>query len=264
MIGKDLPEPIVNLTIKYYLIKDANVNSSSKFRKGEKIRITYLSRTTTCTIKHVRKRILTLELDDPLCIVHNCDKLSIAREVQGHNRLAGVGRIQNIEMQTATNKFDVKFGHQLPSYETLLGDIMTICVEKSKKRNTIKLTPPKCHKQGGARTLWTNFNTIVKQLGHPIEHFKQYATAEIGTTTSLTVKNELLLYGSYRPQNFEYVIRSYLRRYCKCEKCGNYDVELEITKNYDNITCRWCGNSKIINSITKDNSRKGKGGKLKI
>jgi translation initiation factor 2 subunit 3 len=264
IIGKDIPEPVTTIKIKYYLIKDDNVNSSRKFEKEEHIRITYLSRTTEATVKRIKKRILTLKLNEPLCIIRNCNKLSIARNIDGHNRLAGVGKIENVPELTDGDKFDSVFGEGLPQYEKLLEDVKNICVKKSTKKTTIKINPPECHKQGGARTIWTNFQLITEQLEKPIEHFKQFVSSEIGTNTSLTSQNELLLYGSYRPNNFENVVRSYLRKYCKCGGCGNFDVILEVSKNYDTITCKWCGNSKVMNCISNDYSKKGKGGKIKI
>ena len=156
------------------------------------------------------------------------------------------------------------FGRQLETYEKLLDMVSNICVSQGKKITRVHLTPPISGKQGGVRTVWQNFGENVIQLQKPLEHFQQFVSTELGTTVSLSAKKELVLYGRFTPANFESLLRSYVKKYCKCAYCGHCDTNVDFSKKIDTITCKYCGKSKTSYAISKTNSKKGKGGKLKF
>ena len=216
------------------------------------------------TITHVKKKNMIVALKEPLCIIDKCNKLSISTTVNNQFRLVGVGNVNIKNKEGVARTFKHHFGHQLKEYSDLLDQVSNICVLKTSKKSVIKLSPPECEKQGGARTVWTNFGLIVRQLDKPLDHFKSFITSELGTTTSLNATNALVLYGSYRPNNFESLIRSYVKKYCKCDTCGNHDTDVESAGTTDIVTCRYCGNTKTVYAILKNNSKKGKGGKLRM
>ena len=258
LAGVGLPELTTGLEFKYFSLK------GKKFKEKDIVRVTYLSRTVMAAIIQVNKKSMKVLLKEPLCIIDKCSKLSISTTVNNQFRLVGVGTVNVKNKEKTSRTFKNIFGHQLEEYPKLLEHVCDICVLKTSKKSIIKLTPPECEKQGGARTVWTNFGLIVQELDKPLDHFKSFITSELGTTTSLSAKNALVLYGSYRPNNFESLIRSYVKKYCKCDSCGNHDTDVESAGSTDIVTCKYCGNTKSVYAILKNNSKKGKGGKLRM
>ena len=261
LAGSNLPELTTQLKLKYFLLK------GTTFKSGDSIRITYLSRTVMGEIVSIpKKKIMKVQLKDPLCIIDRCKKLSISNCVGNQFRLVGVGTIlkKGVDSLVAEKQFKSSFGEQLGEYDSLLEDVSDVCVMKTQKRTRVNVSPPECEKQGGVRTVWTNFGLIATQLGKPLEHFMSFITSELGTTTSLSASKALVLYGRYFSNNFESLIRSYVKKYCKCDSCGNCDTDLDISTNTDVVTCKYCGMSKSIRAVLKNNSKKGKGGKLKM
>lgn len=260
--GVELPELTRELKFKYFLLK------GTKFEVNDVLRLTYLSRSVMATVKSNKKRSMKVQLQEPLCLIDRCKKLSISNKIGNQFRLVGVG---NIEDENDNNDFDNfkrtfthPLGHHLDDYDTLLRKISGSCVLQTKKKNMIKISPPECEKQGGVRTVWTNFGKIVTQLDKPMDHFKRFISSELGTTTSVTGTQGLVLYGRFVPSNFESLIRSYVRKYCKCDTCGNHDTDIETSGGTDTVTCKYCGMTKSIYGILKNNAKKGKGGKLNM
>lgn len=262
LAGDGLPKLSTELKLNFFMLK------GTKFKNGDVIRITYLSRSVMATIIDIPKRkIMKVALQEPLCVIDRCSKLSISTRANNQFRLVGVGTIIS-KIKTDVSRFERTFshrlGHQLDEYDQLFEQIKHICVLQTKKKTRINISPPECEKQGGVRTVWTNFGIIANELGKPIEHFTSFITSELGTTTSLNASKGMVLYGRYFQSNFESLIRSYVRKYCKCDSCGHCDTTLEQSSTTDTVTCKYCGNSKSIYGILKNNSKKGKGGKLKM
>jgi len=257
IVGVNLPEISNQLTFKYFSLK------GTKFHVGDIVKLTYLSRSVNAQIIDMpQKRTMTLTLQEPLCIINRCSKLSVSITVNRQFRLVGVGNITpNDEIKQRTFKYT--FGSHLKEYSELLNQIKHICVTQTKKKTVIKIAPPECEKQGGARTVWINFGLVSEQLGKPIGHFMNFITSELGTTSSLNASKALVLYGSYTSSNFESLIRSYVKKYCKCTTCGNCETDMESSNNMDTITCKYCGMTSSLEAVKK-NSKKGKGGKLNM
>lgn len=263
VLGTNLSNVINEIDIKYHSLK------GTKFNLNDMLRITYLSRSVMCSVKSIKKRIMHLMLQEPLCIVSTCSKVSLSIQRDNQFRLVGVGKLLSDEHNCNGNNneerrtFENQFGYQLSNYEELLSDVTGICVSSVKKKTALLILPPECEKQGGVRTAWTNFGAISDQLDKPLDHFMKFVTSELGTTTSLSATRALILYGKYTSSNFESLIRSYIRKYCKCDSCGNCETDLECGTTEDTITCKYCGKTNTIYAIL-NNSKKGKGGKLKM
>lgn len=163
------------------------------------------------------------------------------------------------------NDSEPDFGRSLPKYEVLYEEIISKHkLVAAAKVTQLTLDPPVCAKRGGARTVWVNFAKIIEQMKRPKEHFRKFVGNELATTTSLTEKDELILYGQFRSENFESIIRSYIKTYCKCNNCGNCATTLQEDANSDTVICSYCGRNQMIASTNQAIPKKGKGGKIKI
>lgn len=212
------------------------------------------------------KRIIKVKLSEPLCIIEGFAKFSISIQEKKQWRLVGLAMLV-VDGKVAKMFGDAEpdFGRLLPKYESLYEEIISkYKLSAAAKVVQLNLDPPVCAKRGGARTVWVNFGKIIDQMKRPKEHFRTFVGNELATQTSLTEKDEMILYGTFRSENFESIIRSYIKTYCKCNNCGNCATTLQEDSNVDIVICSYCGRNQMIASTNQAIPKKGKGGKIKI
>ena len=290
IMGKELPDLQDEITIKYRVLRDSGIKI---LKPGDSFRITALSRTVMATVLEKikgQKRTVKVKLNEPLCVVEGHCNFSISVQTDRQWRLAGVATVlfekevvfekkastpsdidksssvltkstQSLVQTNIENERD--FGRTLPPYEIMKAEIIDKC-DASTKVTTLKLDPPQSDRQGGARTVWTNFGKNVNQLKKPMEHFRNFVSNELATTTSVSEKGELILFGRFTGSNFESIIRSYIKTYCKCNNCGNCDTKLVEDTNTDIVVCSYCGRNNMIESTKSSLYKKGKGGKIRV
>ena len=290
IMGKELPELQDVITIKYRVLRDSGIKI---LKPGDTFRITALSRTVMATVLEKvkgEKKTVKVKLNEPLCIVEGHCNFSISVQTNRQWRLAGVATVLFAEKEVvfekkASTPSDIDksssvltkstqslvqtnienerdFGRTLPSYEVMKSEIIDKC-DATTKITTLKLDPPQSGRQGGARTVWTNFGKNVNQLKKPMEHFRKFVSNELATKTSVSEKGELILFGRFTGSNFESIIRSYIKTYCKCNNCGNCATKLIEDSTTDIIVCSYCGRNTTISTTDKGLYIKGKGGKIK-
>jgi len=290
IMGKDLPDLQDEITIKYRVLRDSGIKI---LKPGDSFRITALSRTVMATVLEKikgQKRTVKVKLNEPLCIVEGHCNFSISVQTNRQWRLAGVATVlfekevvfekkastpsdidktsnvltkstQSLVQSNIENERD--FGRTLPPYEVMKEEIIDKC-DATTKITTLKLDPPQSARQGGARTVWTNFGKNVNQLKKPMEHFRSFVSNELATTTSVSEKGELILFGRFTGANFESIIRSYIKTYCKCNNCGNCATTLMQDTNADVVVCTYCGRNTMVATTKTGLYKKGKGGKIRV
>lgn len=264
ILGTNLPDVTDTIEIKYNLLKGSSIKA---FKVNDVVRITALSRTVMATITEVnQKRVIKVKLSEPLCIVDGFAKFSISFQQNRQWRLVGLALlIVDGTVPKKSSETIPDFGRSLDKYDVLYEDI----ISKHKliaaaKVTQLTLDPPICARRGGARTVWVNFGKIVEQIKRPKEHFRNFVGNELATQTSVTEKDELILYGQIRGEKFESIIRGYIKIYCKCNNCGNCATTLQEDANTDIVICSYCGRNQMITSTNQAIPKKGKGGKIKI
>ena len=278
IMGRELPELEREITIQYFMLRNSSVK---QLKKGDEIRITALSRTVMASVieKRDKKRIVKVKLSEPLCLIDGYSKFSISVQSNNQWRLVGVA-VVIFENTDGSHKEHIvsgstqkDFGRFLPSYIELFEPISVHCSQKA-MITKLNLDPPHWERQGGARTVWTNFGRIVEQLKRPMEHVRKFVSNELATETSVTQQNPLLgpvmsnnqlvLFGKFIGSNFESILRSYIKQYCKCSNCGNFSTMLQQDSNTDIVVCSFCGRNNMISSVNQAILKKGKKGKIKV
>lgn len=253
----NMPENVMQINIKYFILNTVK-QTVKTLKKNNIIKITYLSRTIQGTISDVsKKHIIIIDLDEPICLYHGCDKLSVLFEISKQWKLIAVGKIlsektdekpneKTNDLQTHLETYD-DFGKQLPPYNEMLNQIVKdCCLKQTQKVTSLTIIPPSIQRQGGKRTLWKNFGLIANDIGKTIEHFKRFISAELITTADINENTELLLYGNFNEGHFESLIRKYVKEYCKCLECNCYKTTLSEQARFDIITCMYCGRSRSV------------------
>ena len=280
IMGRDLPELEREIMIQYFMLRNSTVK---QLKKGDEIRITALSRTVMATVieKKEKKKIVKVKLSEPLCLIDGYSKFSISVQSNNQWRLVGVavvmfehaGGAHKHTEHIVSGSTEKDFGRFLPQYSELFEPIAVHCTQKAMVTK-LNLDPPHWERQGGARTVWTNFGRIVEQLKRPMEHLRKFVSNELATETSVTQQNPLLgpvmsnnqlvLFGKYVGANFESILRSYIKQYCKCSNCGNFSTMLQQDTNTDIVVCSYCGRNNMVSSIKQAIPKKSKGGKIKV
>lgn len=276
IMGRQLPQLEKEIVIQYFMLRDSTVK---QLKKGDEIRITALSRTVMATViekLEKPKRTVRVQLSEPLCLIEGYSKFSISIQSNNQWRLVGVALVKfegDTHVEHIVSGSTAKdFGRFLPKYSDLFEPISGYCTQKAKVTK-LNLDPPHCERQGGARTVWTNFGKIVEQLCRPMEHLRRFVSNELAAETSITQhnallgpvmsNNQLVLFGKYTGANFESILRSYIKQYCKCSNCSNFSTLLQQDANTDIVVCSFCGRNNMVSSTSQVIPKKGKGGKIK-
>ena len=167
-MGSSLPELEREITIQYFMLRNSSVK---QLKKGYEIRITALSRTVMATVieKQEKKRTVKVKLSEPLCLIEGYSKFSISVQSNNQWRLVGVAIVKFDHIGSKEHTENIvsgstakDFGRFLPNYDELFEPISVHCTQKAMVTK-LNLDPPHCERQGGARTVWTNFGKIVEQ-----------------------------------------------------------------------------------------------------
>src|ERR1700737_4171785 len=71
----------------------------------------------------------------------------------------------------------------------------------------VTLPPPLVFREGSKRTIFANIYDQSVRLHRPLDHFKDYLFAELGTNGSVDGSNRLILKGRFQQKQLENVVR---------------------------------------------------------
>ena len=87
------------------------------------------------------------------------------------------------------------------------------------------------------------------RLHRPLEHFKDYLFAELGTNGSVDGSNRLVLKGRFQQKQLENVVRRYIHEYVTCKTCKSPDTLLGKENRVWFISCENCGSKRSVSAI---------------
>jgi len=113
----------------------------------------------------------------------------------------------------------------------------------------VTLPPPVVYREGSKRTIFANINDMAVRLHRPLDHFKDYLFAELGTNGSVDGSNRLILKGRFQQKQLENVVRRYIHEYVTCKTCKSPDTVLGKENRVWFITCENCGSKRSVSAI---------------
>lgn len=119
------------------------------------------------------------------------------------------------------------------TYTELLGRLYKQLKESGnykEKKSKLIIPPPQLSRYGGKRTLWTNFAIISERMSRLEDHLMSFVLAELSTSGSLTGDRSLNIYGRFRQNNIEQILRNYIGIYVRCKNCRSHDTFLKKDK----------------------------------
>jgi putative translation initiation factor aIF-2 beta subunit len=113
----------------------------------------------------------------------------------------------------------------------------------------VTLPPPLVFREGSKKTIFANIYDMSVRLHRPLDHFKDYLFAELGTNGSVDGSNRLTLKGRFQQKQLENVVRRYIHEYVTCKTCKSPDTLLAKENRVWFITCESCGSKRSVSAI---------------
>ena len=113
----------------------------------------------------------------------------------------------------------------------------------------VTLPPPLVYREGSKRTIFANINDQATRLHRPLDHFKDYLFAELGTNGSVDASHRLILKGRFQQKQLENVVRRYIHEYVTCKTCKSPDTLLAKENRVWFIACESCGSKRSVSAI---------------
>jgi translation initiation factor 2 subunit 2 len=113
----------------------------------------------------------------------------------------------------------------------------------------VTLPPPLVFREGSKRTIFANIYDQAVRLHRPLDHFKDYLFAELGTNGSVDGSNRLILKGRFQQKQLENVVRRYIHEYVSCKTCKSPDTILGKENRVWFIACESCGSKRSVSAI---------------
>lgn len=126
-----------------------------------------------------------------------------------------------------------------------------IAKNMTEKRKLLKLPAPKLGKDGGAKTVWSNFGAAAYALSRPVEHMRQFFASELSTDCNVayetpecpkdaTAKLIIRGKGRYKKSGIQKIMNSYIDSYVQCKVCGSTNSELLKEQRQYFVNCKDC------------------------
>mmetsp|Transcript_21381 Transcript_21381/g.33447 ORF Transcript_21381/g.33447 Transcript_21381/m.33447 type:complete len:163 (-) Transcript_21381:1797-2285(-) len=112
---------------------------------------------------------------------------------------------------------------------------------------------PKVQRDGPKKTIFCNFQEVIKQLRREKNHVLSFLSSELGSFISEQHDGALVMKGKFDQKGIEKVITKYIMEYVVCRSCLGLETEIK-KDNGTRLTfliCENCKASITVHSITK-------------
>ena len=140
------------------------------------------------------------------------------------------------------------------TYDELLALVFTTIREKNPdlatgEKKRLVMRPPQVLRVGTKKSSFANFLEICKLLHRPQKHMQAFLLAELGTSGSVDVNNQLIIKGRFVQKQIESVLRRYIKEYVACQTCRSPETILQKETRLFFVQCETCGSRKSVQSI---------------
>ena len=92
----------------------------------------------------------------------------------------------------------------------------------------------------GNRTIFRNFDRLIKDLKREPKHAFKYISGEIGTACSID-NDTLVLSGKFSREAIQKIFNEYVSKYVLCSECQKPDTKVIDQKGIKMLKCEACG-----------------------
>lgn len=114
------------------------------------------------------------------------------------------------------------------------------------------MRPPVVEAVGTNRIIWKNFSEACTTMDPEINHVFLFFLTELGTTGSITLQNQFLLKGKFKPKYIESLLKKYIQEYVTSGSCQGVDTTLRREEGKMTVMlCETCKATRAVAPIQK-------------
>lgn len=264
-----LPDLYQNITIKYSRMKNIK-KDLPKIVQGEKIVVVINSASMEGIIESIEPHhIINVKLNMLVCTEMEVP-VAIFRKIEHRYKLCYFGKIidgdvyenivnkpdyglyfNHIENIEVIDDIGIKYNQPLESYDNLLATV------QKPGKEPIKITAPELENMRGGKTLWLNYENVIKSVNRDKEtdleskidqqkHILNFIYDNIGGLCSVNGDNHIIVRNKVNVIFVMNILKNYIKKFKTCPQCKSINTYLIKNEKNIQICCRQCTS---VNSV---------------